>query len=95
LAHIAWNNSLTWVADEGTSGNDFSSPPQILGEIGITELLEQDSRPTFILDLQASEKEIKGRLNVVWVNKSLKFFEFVSYTLDPTHVDFDTVHFDK
>lgn len=37
--------------------------------IGITEFLEQDSRPSFIIDLFSNEKEVQGRMNVVWCNK--------------------------
>lgn len=46
---------------------------QSLQEIGILELLEQDSRPTFILDLHSPEPDVKGRMNVVFCNKSLRF----------------------
>ena len=49
--------------------------PEPLKDIGILELLEQDSRPTFIIDLQSSDAEPKGRMNVVFCNKSLRFFD--------------------
>jgi hypothetical protein len=48
---------------------------QSLQDIGIVELLEQDSRPTFIIDLQSPDTEVKGRMNVVFCNKSLRFFD--------------------
>ncbi len=41
----------------------------IIDQIGIKELLEADSRPTFIIDLLSAEKEVEGRMNVVWCNK--------------------------
>lgn len=46
-----------------------------LQEIGIVELLEHDSRPTFIIDLQSPDTEVKGRMHVVFCNKSLRFFD--------------------
>ncbi|KAF8857518.1 hypothetical protein BDZ45DRAFT_623738 [Acephala macrosclerotiorum] len=56
-------------------GDSEQNSLRSLDRIGITELLEQDSRPTFIIDLLALEKEINGRLKVTWSNKSLKFFD--------------------
>lgn len=55
----------------------METAPQSLSDIGIIELLEQDSRPTFIIDLQSSDAEAKGRMNVVFCNKSLRFFDDV------------------
>jgi PAS domain-containing protein len=49
--------------------------PKPLHEVGIIELLEQDSRPTFIVDLRSPDTEAKGRMNVVFCNKSLRFFD--------------------
>jgi hypothetical protein len=48
-----------------------------LSEIGITEYLEQDSRPTFVLDLQSPEAAKPGVIpwSVVYCNKSLRFFD--------------------
>jgi hypothetical protein len=48
---------------------------QFLQDIGIVELLELDSRPTFVIDLQSPDTEVKGRMNVVFCNKSLRFFD--------------------
>jgi len=45
-----------------------------LEDIGIIELLEQDSRPTFIIDLP-SDIAVKGQMNVVFCNTSLRFFD--------------------
>ena len=52
-----------------------------LRDIGVTELLEQDSRPTFIIDLQLAESGVRGRMNVVFCNKSLRFFDDLRNTL--------------
>ena len=48
--------------------------PRALEEICVSELLDLDSRPTFVIDLQAREKEVEGRMNVVYCNKALRFF---------------------
>ncbi|CAL3973130.1 unnamed protein product [Diplocarpon coronariae] len=47
--------------------------------IGIIELLEQDSRPTFIVDINAPELEVNGRMTFVpvYCNKSLRFFDSI------------------
>jgi hypothetical protein len=53
------------------------SAPLSLQEIGITEYLEQDSRPTFVLDLQSPEVAKPGVIpwSVMYCNKSLRFFD--------------------
>jgi hypothetical protein len=48
--------------------------PQAFEEICVSELLDLDSRPTFVVDLHAMEKEVEGRMNVVYCNKALRFF---------------------
>jgi len=62
---------------ERTDKDESSDPkgPQSLQDIGILELLEQDSRPTFIIDLQGPSPAVQGRMNVVFSNKSLRFFD--------------------
>lgn len=66
---------LTNNIDGADLGDSEQSSLRSLDRIGIIELLEQDSRPTFIIDLLAPEKEVNGRLKVTWSNKSLKFFD--------------------
>lgn len=66
---------LTPDTENAEFGDSEQSSLRSLDRIGITELLEQDSRPTFIVDLLADEKEVDGRLKVTWSNKSLKFFD--------------------
>ncbi|KAI9047233.1 hypothetical protein LZ554_008687 [Drepanopeziza brunnea f. sp. 'monogermtubi'] len=63
----------------GGPENDLPKPPDALNEIGIIELLEQDSRPTFIIDINAPEQEVNGRLTFVpvYCNKSLRFFDSI------------------
>lgn len=68
------NTFLTNKLDNADLRSEQSSL-RSLDRIGIIELLEHDSRPTFIIDLLAREKEINGRLKVTWSNKSLKFFD--------------------
>ncbi len=60
-------------------GNSFPPPPEALDEIGIIELLEQDSRPTFIIDINAPQQEVNGRMTFipVYCNKSLRFFDSI------------------
>ncbi|KAG4433438.1 hypothetical protein IFR05_011084 [Cadophora sp. M221] len=60
-------------------GNDFPRHPDAVQEIGIIELLEQDSRPTFIFDVDAPEQEVNGRMTFVpvYCNKSLRFFDSI------------------
>ena len=45
--------------------------PLALGTIGIIELLECDSRPSFILDLERSQDPLNERLHTIFSNKSL------------------------
>jgi hypothetical protein len=62
-------------SDDERSGDAVPASPQSLQEIGITELLEQDTRPTFVLDLKAPETSLQGRMTVVFCNTSLRFFD--------------------
>ena len=45
--------------------------PSALGTIGIIELLECDSRPSFILDLERTQDPLNGHLHKVFCNESL------------------------
>ncbi|CZR56710.1 uncharacterized protein PAC_06599 [Phialocephala subalpina] len=73
--HLATRDDSSSTDENGDLGDSEQSSLRSLDRIGITELLDQDSRPTFIIDLRASEKELNGRLKVTWSNKSLKFFD--------------------
>ena len=45
--------------------------PPALGNIGITELLECDSRPSFILDLEQTQDPLNEHLQKIFCNKAL------------------------
>lgn len=45
---------------------------QILNQTCITELLEGDDRPTFIVDLGESALPIPGTLGILWANSALR-----------------------
>ena len=53
--------------EKETPNND-----QILGQIGMIEFLEQDERPTFILDLHNQANFVPGPLNFIFANASLR-----------------------
>jgi PAS domain S-box-containing protein len=57
------------------TGNNAPYSPQSIEEIGVIDLIEQDSRPTFIIDLHSALPVTPERMNVVFCNKSLRFFD--------------------
>ena len=59
-----------------------TTPPE-LGEIGMIELLECDSRPTFILDLEQTQDPYHQRLHTVFFNASL---QRLPHVLDPAQL---------
>jgi hypothetical protein len=48
---------------------------QILGSVGIIELLEQDERPTFIIDVANPTNFSPGLLQIVFANAALRAYE--------------------
>lgn len=72
---VVYFKPLTAEATHDNPFDTWEASPDSLKEIGITELLGQDSRPTFILDLQADESGSNRGMNVVFCNKSLRFFD--------------------
>lgn len=52
-----------------------TSPKHILDGIATRELLELDSRPTFVINLSNSCSSLPGGFNVVFCNKALRFFD--------------------
>ena len=69
---IRANNS----PDVGSSGDTPSTTCSELDDICITELLELDSRPTFIIDFKhADPSNADGGMDVVFYNKAFKFFD--------------------
>ncbi|KAI7506026.1 hypothetical protein KC364_g558 [Hortaea werneckii] len=57
-----------------SSGGDGDPMSGMLSQIGVTELLEQDDRPTFVVDLADSGNYGPGQLNLVFANSSLKSY---------------------
>ena len=53
-------------------GGGKPSAVQILNEVGVIELLEQDERPTFILDLGEQSNYEPGNLQIIYANASLR-----------------------
>lgn len=53
-------------------GRDKNDSLRILGSVGIVELLEQDPRPTFIIDLTDSLNYSSGSILMVFGNSSLR-----------------------
>lgn len=79
---------------DGTSAGQPSCdlPPvlQLLQGVGVIELLEQDERPTFIIDLANSANFDPGPLHIIFSNASLRAAPLVSDllladTTDPEH----------
>lgn len=63
------------VRDESGDFETVSGAPKSLQQVGILELIEQDSRPTFVIDIQTPALPLQTRMNVVFCNKSLRFFD--------------------
>ena len=68
------SSSLIYQASD-TDVQVDGQPDAPFDAIGIKELLEHDSRPTFVLDLHALGQAMNGRMPVVFVNRSLRFFD--------------------
>ncbi|TPX19095.1 uncharacterized protein E0L32_011256 [Thyridium curvatum] len=79
----------SWPFDSpGTDGRALSPSLQQLQGIGVIELLEQDERPTFIIDLANSANYRTGPIEVLFANAALRASQTVldlvsSDTLDP------------
>ncbi|KAF2765202.1 hypothetical protein EJ03DRAFT_217859 [Teratosphaeria nubilosa] len=59
---------------DGSNGGLEGTMGGLLSSIGVTELLEQDERPTFIVDLGESSNYGPGVLHPVFANPSLRSF---------------------
>lgn len=51
---------------------DKSSGMQVLSQVGVIELLEQDERPTFIIDVGDPATLLPGTLHVIFANAALR-----------------------
>ncbi|KAI9047730.1 hypothetical protein LZ554_008440 [Drepanopeziza brunnea f. sp. 'monogermtubi'] len=66
------------VSKSGDKDNKASPGMQTLESVGIVELLEQDERPTLIIDLSNSANFVPGGpLQIVFANASLRAYEAV------------------
>ncbi|KAI9744446.1 MAG: hypothetical protein M1818_001975 [Claussenomyces sp. TS43310] len=54
-----------------------NSSLQVLGSVGIVDLLEQDERPTFIIDLANTSNFSPGPLQILFANASLRGHEAI------------------
>jgi len=70
-------NSVESVSPSGLNSptSDTMEQLRVLGQIGITELLEQDERPTFIVDLGNRQNYKPGPLQVVFANSALRTWD--------------------
>ena len=75
------------VDGQGTTGHTPMLAPA-LSDIGMIELLECDSRPTFILDLEEAQHASDEVLHTVFSNASLKRLPRILY---PAHVKGDVL----
>ena len=61
--------------------------PPALGTIGIIELLECDSRPSFILDLEGTQDPLNEHLHKTFCNKSLLQLPHIFGSVEHTELD--------
>ncbi|KAI9824621.1 MAG: hypothetical protein M1832_001711 [Thelocarpon impressellum] len=66
------DGSLSSSPAAGPDASDDASSLQVLGQVGIVELLEQEGRPTFIIDVGNSANFIPGELQIIFANPSLR-----------------------
>lgn len=53
-------------------GRSIQRGTQLLTQLGIVELLEQDERPTFIVDLENDDDKSSSQLNLLFANPALR-----------------------
>lgn len=67
-----------WIsADDESCGKPPCTALSSLDGIGVIEMLEQDSRPTFIIDLQPLALIASCGMNIVFCNKSLQAIDYL------------------
>ena len=73
-ANAARSSSTTsnWPSEVASPERSVPGKLQPLQDIGIIELLEQDARPTFIIDLSNSANFGGGQLSILFANASLR-----------------------
>ena len=69
----------------GSDGYSSAHGPDVSLEafntVGVLELLEHDRRPTFVLDMERYSMPIKGRMQPVYCNESLRSSTSLQYAL--------------
>lgn len=60
---------VSWTSSDNQQS---SEQPRLLAQIGIVELLEQDSRPTFIVDIGDGSNYASPTLRIVFANSALR-----------------------
>jgi hypothetical protein len=71
LSRGSSDHSVGFVANH-EEGRNTQSGAELLSQVCITELLEQDERPTFIVDLADDQSTSSSRLNLLFANPALK-----------------------
>jgi hypothetical protein len=71
LSRGSSDHSVSIVASH-EEGKKAQSGAELLSQVGIVELLEQDERPTFIVDLADDQNTSSSRLNLLFANPALK-----------------------
>jgi hypothetical protein len=71
LSRGSSDHSVGFVASH-EEGKNTHSGAELLSQVGIIEFLEQDERPTFIVDLADDQSTSSSRLNLLFVNPALK-----------------------
>ncbi|KAK0618174.1 hypothetical protein B0T17DRAFT_495772 [Bombardia bombarda] len=85
----------SWTSTEGPDsmrspdGRPYPAVIPLLQGIGVVELLEQDERPTFIVDLNNSANFAPGPLHSIFANASLRAAHGVLELLQPDTTDPD------
>jgi hypothetical protein len=71
LSRGSSDHSVGFVASH-EEGKNTQFGAELLSQVGIIELLEQDERPTFIVDLADDQSTSSSRLNLLFANPALK-----------------------
>jgi hypothetical protein len=71
LSRGSSDHSVSFIASHEEEKNTQSSA-ELLSQVGIVELLEQDERPTFIVNLADGQSTPSGWLNLLFANPALK-----------------------
>lgn len=69
--HVSRDGSRRFLGTSAVSERTWTGL-QLLGLVGVVELLDQDARPTFVVDLNESTKTSPPSLKVIFINTSLR-----------------------